>query len=212
MYWLYFSSKYLAILNAHTRFISTRLTLSFRIQSQSPESEMDNYASFISEALEKTRCRECVPSWEEIQMLMSRQEMLCTVHYPGPGSCQLYISSHTTANEVWAHFFVFNFKARIFSIFQLLPFSFSKLLRIIWSPLTLLSVDICRNFISHPSVSTEKTIKKTYLVIDWDVFKLSLAMPSFSWIMKLDGTRLAVLKEPKNKLEKLASSVSFEKL
>lgn len=64
---------------------------------------MDNYASFISEALEKTKCRECVPSWEEIQMLMSRQEMLCTVHYPGPGCCQLYISSHTTANEVWAH-------------------------------------------------------------------------------------------------------------
>lgn len=71
-----------------------------RIQSQSPESEMDNYASFISEALEKTKCRECVPSWEEIQMLMNRQEMLCTVHYPGPGSCQLYISSHTTATEV----------------------------------------------------------------------------------------------------------------
>lgn len=82
-------------------------SLSFRIQSQSPESEMDNYASFISEALEKTKCRECVPSWEEIQMLMSRQEMLCTVHYPGPGSCQLYISSHTTANEVWAHLSVF---------------------------------------------------------------------------------------------------------
>lgn len=61
---------------------------------------MDNYASFISEALEKTKCRECVPSWEEIQMLMNRQEMLCTVHYPGPGSCQLYISSHTTATEV----------------------------------------------------------------------------------------------------------------
>ncbi|XP_077352214.1 pleckstrin homology domain-containing family H member 3 [Festucalex cinctus] len=71
-----------------------------RIQNQSPESEMDNYASFISEALEKTKCRECVPSWEEIQMLMSRQEMLCTVHYPGSGCCQLYISSHTTANEV----------------------------------------------------------------------------------------------------------------
>ncbi|XP_054615483.1 pleckstrin homology domain-containing family H member 3 [Dunckerocampus dactyliophorus] len=71
-----------------------------RIQNQSPDSEMDNYASFISEALDKTKCRECVPSWEEVQRLMSRQEMLCTVHYPGPGSCQLYISSHTTANEV----------------------------------------------------------------------------------------------------------------
>ncbi|XP_010872851.4 pleckstrin homology domain-containing family H member 3 isoform X2 [Esox lucius] len=71
-----------------------------RIQSQCPDSEMDNYASFIWEALEKTRCRECVPSWEEIQVLMGRQEMLCTVHYPGPGSCQLHISSHTTVNEV----------------------------------------------------------------------------------------------------------------
>lgn len=68
---------------------------------------MDNYASFISEALEKTKCRECVPSWEEIQMLMSRQEMLCTVHYPGPGSCQLYISSHTTASEVRLPFQLF---------------------------------------------------------------------------------------------------------
>ncbi|CAL8273305.1 unnamed protein product [Lota lota] len=71
-----------------------------RIQSQTPESEMDNYASFVGEALDKTKCRECVPSWEEIQMLMSRQEMLCTVYYPGSGSCQLYINSHTTANEV----------------------------------------------------------------------------------------------------------------
>uniref|UniRef100_A0A674ME14 Pleckstrin homology, MyTH4 and FERM domain containing H3 n=1 Tax=Takifugu rubripes TaxID=31033 RepID=A0A674ME14_TAKRU len=71
-----------------------------RIQSQNPESEMDNYASFINEALDKTKCRECVPCWEEIQTLMNRQKMLCTVHYPGPGSCQLYISSHTTANEV----------------------------------------------------------------------------------------------------------------
>ncbi|XP_077475577.1 pleckstrin homology domain-containing family H member 3 [Stigmatopora argus] len=71
-----------------------------RIQNQSPESEMDNYASFICEALEKTKSRERVPSWEEIQMLISRQEMMCIVHYPGPGCCQIYISSHTTANEV----------------------------------------------------------------------------------------------------------------
>ncbi|KAL0992801.1 hypothetical protein UPYG_G00098650 [Umbra pygmaea] len=71
-----------------------------RIQSRYPESEMDNYASFICEALEKTRCRECVPSCEEIQNLMGRQEMLCTVHYPGQGCCKLHISSHTTANQV----------------------------------------------------------------------------------------------------------------
>lgn len=69
---------------------------------------MDNYASFINEALDKTKCRECVPCWEEIQTLMNRQKMLCTVHYPGPGSCQLYISSHTTANEVWEHLVLLN--------------------------------------------------------------------------------------------------------
>ncbi len=116
-------AKYLAIKCTHTHTHTLTRThgsyplvslplFSCRIQSQSPESEMDNYASFISEALEKTKCRECVPSWEEIQMLMNRQEMLCTVHYPGPGSCQLYISSHTTANEVRAHFSVFRLKAQ----------------------------------------------------------------------------------------------------
>ncbi|XP_035380319.1 pleckstrin homology domain-containing family H member 3 [Electrophorus electricus] len=71
-----------------------------RVQSVCVDSEVESYASFITHALEKTRCRECVPSWEEIQGLMARQEMLCTVYYPGSGSCTLGISSHTTANEV----------------------------------------------------------------------------------------------------------------
>uniref|UniRef100_A0A3B4E2M3 Pleckstrin homology, MyTH4 and FERM domain containing H3 n=1 Tax=Pygocentrus nattereri TaxID=42514 RepID=A0A3B4E2M3_PYGNA len=73
-----------------------------RVQSVCVDSEVESYAWFIAQALEKTRCRECVPSWEEIQGLMSRQEMLCTVHYPGPGCCRIAISSHTTANEVHA--------------------------------------------------------------------------------------------------------------
>ncbi|XP_076851579.1 pleckstrin homology domain-containing family H member 3 isoform X2 [Brachyhypopomus gauderio] len=71
-----------------------------RVQSVCVDSEVESYASFITHALEKTRCRECVPSWEEIQGLMARQEMLCTVYYPGTGSCNLAITSHTTANEV----------------------------------------------------------------------------------------------------------------
>ncbi|XP_015217446.2 pleckstrin homology domain-containing family H member 3 isoform X1 [Lepisosteus oculatus] len=71
-----------------------------RVQSQCPDTEMDNYAAFISEALEKTKGRECVPSLEEIQVLLNRQEMLCTVYYPGHSSCQLPITSHTTADEV----------------------------------------------------------------------------------------------------------------
>ncbi|XP_066499158.1 pleckstrin homology domain-containing family H member 3 [Hoplias malabaricus] len=71
-----------------------------RVQSVCVDSEVESYAWFIAQALEKTRCRECVPSWDEIQGLMSRQEMLCTVHYPGPGCCRIAINSHTTANEV----------------------------------------------------------------------------------------------------------------
>uniref|UniRef100_A0A8B9H8R8 Pleckstrin homology, MyTH4 and FERM domain containing H3 n=1 Tax=Astyanax mexicanus TaxID=7994 RepID=A0A8B9H8R8_ASTMX len=71
-----------------------------RVQSVSVDTEVESYAWFIAQALEKTRCRECVPSWEEIQGLMGRQEMLCTVHYPGPGCCRIAISSHTTANEL----------------------------------------------------------------------------------------------------------------
>ncbi|XP_058862535.1 pleckstrin homology domain-containing family H member 3 isoform X2 [Acipenser ruthenus] len=71
-----------------------------RVQSQYPDTEMDNYATFISEAIGKTKGREYVPSWEEILVLMNRQEMFCTIHYPGRGSCKLPIRSHTTADEL----------------------------------------------------------------------------------------------------------------
>ncbi|XP_030076351.1 pleckstrin homology domain-containing family H member 3 [Microcaecilia unicolor] len=65
-----------------------------------PDTEIDKYSAFISQSLEKTTLRECVPSWEEILVLIDRQEMLCTIHYPGAGSCQIPINSHTTADEV----------------------------------------------------------------------------------------------------------------
>ncbi|KAL4657804.1 unconventional myosin-X-like [Arapaima gigas] len=71
-----------------------------RTQSEHPKTEVGSYASFISAALKKTRCRECVPSWEEIQVLMGRREMLCVVHFPGQGSCRVPITSHTTADEL----------------------------------------------------------------------------------------------------------------
>uniref|UniRef100_A0A3B3Q4R8 Pleckstrin homology, MyTH4 and FERM domain containing H3 n=1 Tax=Paramormyrops kingsleyae TaxID=1676925 RepID=A0A3B3Q4R8_9TELE len=76
------------------------LRFHLKVRNQNPNTEMDNYASFIWEALQKTRCRECVPSWEEIQVLMARREILCLVHYPGPGSCRVPITSHTTADEL----------------------------------------------------------------------------------------------------------------
>ncbi|POI31272.1 hypothetical protein CIB84_004976 [Bambusicola thoracicus] len=60
---------------------------------------MAKYARFIQEALGKTRGRECVPSLEEILVLMRRQEMVCTVHCPGVAACSVTISSHTTAQE-----------------------------------------------------------------------------------------------------------------
>lgn len=73
-----------------------------RTESRFPASEMAEYARFIQEALGKTRGRECVPSLEEILVLMRRQEMVCTVHCPGVAACSVTISSHTTAEEVGA--------------------------------------------------------------------------------------------------------------
>nr|XP_033774102.1 pleckstrin homology domain-containing family H member 3 isoform X2 [Geotrypetes seraphini] len=71
-----------------------------RSQARFPDTEIDKYSVFISQSLEKTTLRECVPSWEEILVLIHRQEMLCTIHYPGAGFCQISINSHTTADEV----------------------------------------------------------------------------------------------------------------
>ncbi|XP_075299838.1 pleckstrin homology domain-containing family H member 3 isoform X3 [Opisthocomus hoazin] len=71
-----------------------------RTESRFPSSEMAEYACFIREALGKTKGRECVPSLEEILVLMRRQEMVCTVHCPGAPACRVAISSHTTAEEV----------------------------------------------------------------------------------------------------------------
>ena len=74
--------------------------ISCRTESRFPGSEMAKYACFIREALGKTKGRECVPSLEEILVLMQRQEMICTVHCPGAPACSVAISSHTTAEEV----------------------------------------------------------------------------------------------------------------
>ncbi|KFW81022.1 Unconventional myosin-X, partial [Manacus vitellinus] len=71
-----------------------------KTESRFPASEMAKYACFIREALGKTKGRECVPSLEEILMLMQRQDMICTVHCPGAPACSVAISSHTTAEEV----------------------------------------------------------------------------------------------------------------
>ncbi|NXS69057.1 PKHH3 protein, partial [Pandion haliaetus] len=77
--------------------------ISCRTESRFPASEMAKYACFIREALGKTKGRECVPSLEEILVLMRRQEMICTVHCPGAPACSVAISSHTTAEEVRGH-------------------------------------------------------------------------------------------------------------
>ncbi|KAJ8788001.1 hypothetical protein J1605_022657 [Eschrichtius robustus] len=71
-----------------------------RIREQFPETEMEKYALFIYESLKKTKCREFVPSRDEIEALIHRQEMTSTVYCHGGGSCKITISSHTTAGEV----------------------------------------------------------------------------------------------------------------
>uniref|UniRef100_A0A8C4W0R2 Pleckstrin homology, MyTH4 and FERM domain containing H3 n=1 Tax=Gopherus evgoodei TaxID=1825980 RepID=A0A8C4W0R2_9SAUR len=71
-----------------------------RTESEFPGSEMAEYGRFIVAALDKTQVRECVPSLDEIVVLIQRQDMLCTVHCPGTSACTVAISSHTTAEEV----------------------------------------------------------------------------------------------------------------
>ncbi|XP_060047912.1 unconventional myosin-X [Erinaceus europaeus] len=71
-----------------------------RIREQFPGTEMEKYALFTYESLKRTKCREFVPSRDEIEALIQRQEMTSTVYCHGGGSCKITINSHTTAGEV----------------------------------------------------------------------------------------------------------------
>lgn len=79
---------------------SSKHSLSCRVRDQFPGTEMEKYALFTYESLKKTKCREFVPSRDEIEALISRQEMTSTVYCHGGGSCKITINSHTTAGEV----------------------------------------------------------------------------------------------------------------
>ncbi|XP_003759683.1 unconventional myosin-X [Sarcophilus harrisii] len=71
-----------------------------RIREQFPGTEMEKYAAFVYESLKKTKCREFVPSRDEIEALINRQEMTSIVYCHGGGSCKITVNSHTTAGEV----------------------------------------------------------------------------------------------------------------
>ncbi|KAJ6665504.1 hypothetical protein lerEdw1_003345 [Lerista edwardsae] len=71
-----------------------------RVKDLFPGTEIDRYAQFISDSLKRTKSREFVPSQEEIQALITREEMTTTVYCHGGGSCQITINSHTSAGEV----------------------------------------------------------------------------------------------------------------
>ncbi|XP_056376909.1 unconventional myosin-X isoform X1 [Hyla sarda] len=71
-----------------------------RIREQFQGSEMEKYAVFIYESLKKNKCREFVPSRDEIEALIKRQEITTTVYCHGGGACKIAINSHTTAGEV----------------------------------------------------------------------------------------------------------------
>ncbi|KAM4622736.1 pleckstrin homology domain-containing family H member 3 isoform 1-T1 [Discoglossus pictus] len=79
------------------RFLNSHL---HRTRERFPDTETEKYSTFILESLEKTKRREFVPSHEEISVLIQRQELACTVYYPGAGSCKVLITSHTTAEEL----------------------------------------------------------------------------------------------------------------
>uniref|UniRef100_A0A663MYT0 Myosin X n=1 Tax=Athene cunicularia TaxID=194338 RepID=A0A663MYT0_ATHCN len=71
-----------------------------RVKDLFPGSEIDRYAQFISDSLKRTKTREFVPSQDEIQALLTREEMTTTVYCHGGGSCKITINSHTSAGEV----------------------------------------------------------------------------------------------------------------
>nr|XP_009932442.1 PREDICTED: unconventional myosin-X-like [Opisthocomus hoazin] len=71
-----------------------------RVKDLFPGSEIDRYAQFISDSLKRTKTREFVPSQEEIQALLTCEEMTTTVYCHGGGSCKITINSHTSAGEV----------------------------------------------------------------------------------------------------------------
>lgn len=76
------------------------LLFTIRVKDLFPGSEIDRYAQFISDSLKRTKTREFVPSQEEIQALLTREEMTTTVYCHGGGSCKITINSHTSAGEV----------------------------------------------------------------------------------------------------------------
>uniref|UniRef100_A0A670JFT1 Myosin X n=1 Tax=Podarcis muralis TaxID=64176 RepID=A0A670JFT1_PODMU len=71
-----------------------------RVKDLFPGTEIDRYSQFITDSLKRTKSREFVPSQEEIQALITREEMTTTVYCHGGGSCQITINSHTSAGEV----------------------------------------------------------------------------------------------------------------
>uniref|UniRef100_A0A6J0THH3 Unconventional myosin-X-like n=1 Tax=Pogona vitticeps TaxID=103695 RepID=A0A6J0THH3_9SAUR len=71
-----------------------------RVKDLFVSTEIDQYAQFITDSLKRTKSREFVPSQEEIQALITREEMTTTVYCHGGGSCQITINSHTSAGEV----------------------------------------------------------------------------------------------------------------
>ncbi|XP_031749628.1 unconventional myosin-X [Xenopus tropicalis] len=71
-----------------------------RVRDSFPGTEVEQFAHFIVDALKKTKCREMVPSQEEISALLTRSHMTTSVYCHGGGSCQISINSHTTAGEV----------------------------------------------------------------------------------------------------------------
>lgn len=79
---------------------SFSVPFSIRVRDLFPGTEIDRYAQFVSDSLKRTKTREFVPSQEEIQALITREEMTTTVYCHGGGSCKITINSHTSAGEV----------------------------------------------------------------------------------------------------------------
>ncbi|XP_007432051.1 pleckstrin homology domain-containing family H member 3 isoform X2 [Python bivittatus] len=70
-----------------------------RMEKRFPRSPVTHYGHLITQALSKSKGRECVPSLDEIAALIGSQEITQSTHCPGTTTCYVTVTSNATVQE-----------------------------------------------------------------------------------------------------------------
>uniref|UniRef100_A0A8C7DW75 Pleckstrin homology, MyTH4 and FERM domain containing H3 n=1 Tax=Naja naja TaxID=35670 RepID=A0A8C7DW75_NAJNA len=90
-----------------------------RMEKLFPRSAVTHYGHLITQALHKSKGRECVLSLDEIATLIGSQEIPHSTHCPGTTTCYVAITSNVTAQKVSRLFNWWN-GPRVDSMFRIL--------------------------------------------------------------------------------------------